>query len=563
VTCGVAVACAALVAAAGGGRAAAPAPAPLAPPAPAARPGPASRPAATGFDHIRHAGQLIAAGHADVACAACHRTDAAGKLAGAPGHAACFTACHAPAPPPPPRGRRARAATISAEQRPVCLACHADPTLTALLRGERVADAVPYPPYRIDPEYALAISHAAHARVPRGCEACHAVPSDAARDADKAAAPRRRGPAHARCAPCHARPAAAAVPPMSSCDACHRAEFGPTTGPRQLRGRYPVTGRFSHRAHLSRMGRRRDCGACHAAAAAAAEATVPAPSMAACATCHDGKTAFSTVETTCRRCHAVRDEPHPDAPIDRPRFRHAQHAARGMTQQCGDCHRLDAAGRPRTVGADHRPCADAGCHAEEFGSTEATLCGTCHVGREPWRALHADPLPPAASEFAALFSHASHLPAGGAAPGCEQCHPGGGATRSIAGGHAACAGGACHAPDPHQGAPPRLGACDACHRLDDTRATTAAQSARRWSVRARFRHDTHTAATGDGTPAATCEQCHTDVRTAATAAAITPPTKPRCAPCHDGHRAFKMTGHSCARCHGAVEPGRGAGGRPR
>ena len=41
------------------------------------------------------------------------------------------------------------------------------------------------------------------------------------------------------------------------------------------------------------------------------------------------------------------------------------------------------------------------------------------------------------------------------------------------------------------------------------------------------------------------------VAAARTVDVIERPAKPTCAPCHDGQTAFKLTGHSCGRCHGA------------
>jgi c(7)-type cytochrome triheme protein len=61
-----------------------------------------------------------------------------------------------------------------------------------------------------------------------------------------------------------------------------------------------------------------------------------------------------------------------------------------------------------------------------------------------------------------------------------------------------------------------------------------------WSVAAAFRHDAHP---GD------CTACHASAAAARAVDVIETPQKPACAPCHDGSRSFKMTGHGCARCH--------------
>jgi c(7)-type cytochrome triheme protein len=90
-------------------------------------------------------------------------------------------------------------------------------------------------------------------------------------------------------------------------------------------------------------------------------------------------------------------------------------------------------------------------------------------------------------------------------------------------------------------AAPALDTCATCHALGLERARVEERMTAAWSVRARFRHETHP---GE------CTSCHEGVASSTDAATIATPKKPACAPCHDGKRAFKMTGHGCAKCHG-------------
>jgi len=96
------------------------------------------------------------------------------------------------------------------------------------------------------------------------------------------------------------------------------------------------------------------------------------------------------------------------------------------------------------------------------------------------------------------------------------------------------------------GPAPRMTACEACHRRGLAEDRQRARLAAPWTVRARFDHASHAAATRANPPA--CDTCHTDLR-AANVAALPTPAKAVCAPCHDGTAAFKLTGTTCTRCH--------------
>jgi hypothetical protein len=337
---------------------------------------------------------------------------------------------------------------------------------------------------------------------------------------------------------------------MGRCAACHAPIAGRVTTPHQLTGPYRVGSLFSHARHAGRLGKvaaAQRCLVCHEAASRAGGDEVAAPSMHVCETCHDGKQAFAARAPTCRRCHADADRSaaSPDVPIRR--FDHRAHAARGLALECAACHALDGDGRPRPASADHRPCADVGCHADDFRAREPRICGGCHVGIEPFRPLKADVARPVLTEFGVEYSHRAHAERG-APSACVGCHvgiAGGGPERRLGKGHASCAGERCHTAGK---AAPALDACGGCHALGLLPERDAAQEHRAWSIGPRFRHAGHEHDRA-GTPLA-CEGCHPTAAGARTIREVAAPAKPSCAPCHDGRIAFKMTGHGCARCHG-------------
>ncbi|MBK9031878.1 MAG: cytochrome c3 family protein [Myxococcales bacterium] len=475
-----------------------------------ARPARADQP--IGFDHPIHEGKVVVQGGAEVGCASCHPITARGALIGRPDHRACFGACHGPAP--------TRAAPDLEARARVCQTCHAPTALAA--RRPTVA----YPPYALDADFGITFGHRHHAAA--DCTTCHAVPGG----------PARATAVHGRCATCHT---ATAAPRMPDCGGCHAAGFGANVRPKLVARELAVGAAFDHGRHRRRapIAAALACATCHQAIAATDDLELPAPTVATCsgAGCHDGQAAFATT-TACTRCH-TRAPTDPFA-VARPlaRFGHAGHDARTPLAACTACHRLDGDRQVRTAGHD----ACAGCHAADFGARAPTICGACHGATEPWRHLVADRAPPPRSEFGVEFDHRRH-----AAQPCARCHVHDTAAAELRPprGHDACTGAGCHA---GAGGPaPALAACAACHGLGRADARDLARTSAPWSVRARFRHAPHRT---DGDAALACTACHGDVATAASIAAIGGPPKAACADCHDGARAFRMTGHGCARCHG-------------
>ncbi len=477
--------------------------------------------AVIGFDHASHDGKVIVSGKDAPACATCHPVGPGGALLGRPGHDACFGACH----------------TLSPPQEDVCSACH-DPADLAARRTT-----VGFPPYKLDPDFGLTLSHAAHGLAGAACTSCHRVPGTAA--------PPKPSKPHTRCASCHAGKVAAV--PMTSCVSCHPAAFGANALPRLQRGPFHVGPAFDHRRHAARTraattgGGALACATCHGGIASATGLELPSPATATCAVagCHDGTAAFATTGS-CRRCHT--GPPAVPMPVARPDapFSHQAHATRlttggpaGTIDDCDGCHRLDARGEPRSIG--HAACT--ACHAEDFMSAKPRICGACHASTEPWRALVVDRMPAPSSDFGASLDHGRHQ-----AVACERCHSLDTSARELrpARGHVACSGSGCHANT--DGPVPWLSACTTCHALGIERQRTAERTEAPWSVRARFRHDGHrTDRAGAPLP---CTSCHTATTTSGAGVMPAPPAKASCAPCHDGKIAFKMTGHGCARCHG-------------
>lgn len=465
----------------------------------------APRTVAFGFDHNVHVRDVSVAGLEPIACTRCHTIDKAGKLVGKPGHAACFGACHDVTPPVPRRGAK----PVLGERAKVCESCHAESQLVAPFTGKLPAF---YPPYSIDHDFNLQLGHKQHAQV--ACSECHTTE-------------RKTKPVpHVRCASCHAKT-------MDRCEACHPPAIGKPQPPELAALHDTVSATFSHAKHAARGSKGKECTTCHAAIRATDDSELPRPTVKDCGTagCHDGKAAFGTT-VACTRCHD--HEPSDRFTVARPtaRFEHGgPHAALIAQEKCITCHAVR--GNELTV-ADHAACT--ACHADDFGARRPTTCGACHNATEPWRHLTPDRGPADRTEFGATIDHGKH-------PGaCASCHrlrtPD--AQLRPPRGHAACTTSGCHAAS--GGPAPHLADCASCHRFGLAGARDAARARDPWSVRTKFDHEPHLR----DTPS--CVSCHVDVSGADVVALKTPP-KSTCAPCHDGSRAFSLTGTTCTRCH--------------
>ncbi len=480
----------------------------------------AARAAPAGFDHNIHLSRVAVAGKGEIPCTRCH-TWRGNALAGKPGHAACFDGCHGGMPAPPAPGARP---APPPERLRVCVACHDEALLGRPYAGP-APFAVAYPPYRTDPDHALAIGHRTHGAI--ACTQCH----------DGAAG----GAPHRRCAGCHDGGAAAGRgPAMTACARCHTPASGAPEPPKlEMTSRIEivVTSAFSHQRHAARGAAGRQCTTCHAAILGTDDRQLPRPAAGDCATagCHDGKAAFATT-ASCTRCH--KDVPKQRFEVWRPqeRFSHATHRPKQLP--CAGCHPLAQGGEVMVAG--HAACT--ACHAEDFGLRKPRICGACHNATEPWRQLIPDRLPPERTELGATIDHRKH-----AGP-CTSCHSLTTAAVQLRPprGHRACIGAGCHAVT--GGPAPVMSACEACHAEGRAEGRRRARLAAPWSVRAAFDHAPHRR-TKDGELA--CTACHTDL-SAPDLGSLGTPAKATCAGCHDGGTAFKLTGTSCTRCHGGA-----------
>ena len=471
-----------------------------------------------GFDHNIHLSRVAVSGAAEIPCTGCH-TWRGNALVGKPGHAACFGRCHGAPPVAPARGARPE---LAPERMRVCVACHAEAALLQPYTGP-APYAVAYPPYRRFPDHALQIGHKTHQAI--ACTQCH----DGA-----------RGLPHRRCAGCHDGAATPGHgPAMTACPKCHAAASGvpePVRLAMNSQVEIVVTSAFSHPRHAARGAAGRQCATCHAGISDTDERQLPRPTTASCAApgCHDGKAAFPTT-ASCTRCH--KDAPKARFEVARPdtRFSHATHRPKQLP--CAGCHPLAKSGEVLVAG--HAPCAP--CHAEDFGKRRPTICGACHNATEPWRALKADRLPAERTEFGATIDHGKHRGA------CTACHSLTTTTAQLRPprGHRACLGAGCHAVA--GGPAPLMSACEGCHAEGRAEARLRARLAAPWSVRAAFDHAPHRRSK-DGELA--CTACHDDL-SGPDLASLRTPAKATCAGCHDGATAFKLTGTTCLRCHGA------------
>jgi c(7)-type cytochrome triheme protein len=150
-------------------------------------------------------------------------------------------------------------------------------------------------------EWFETMNHQTHLKAAGGgsnnatCAGCHGDKLSAG------AAPPRN---HAACAKCHGKGQA---PTMNDCAACHN-RTKPSHAPVS---QWAVTATFKHTQHAMDPRNRRatNCVECHSTVAASKDlASITAPKMSQCDSCHDGKTSFKTTGFGCARCHAPAGE---------------------------------------------------------------------------------------------------------------------------------------------------------------------------------------------------------------------------------------------------------------
>ncbi|HVK84555.1 MAG TPA: cytochrome c3 family protein [Kofleriaceae bacterium] len=208
--------------------------------------------------------------HAQGACASCHPLTPAGEVLVA-GHAPC-AACHAD--------------DFGKRDPLICRACHntTDPW------RKLVADRLP----REDTEFGASLPHAAHAG---DCKRCHSLRTQTAQ--------LRPPRGHRAClgSGCHA-PTGGPAPQLTACEGCHTLELASRRMLARLGAPWSTRATFDHATHaVGKDGRELACKSCHEDLSAPDLLRLAAPKKAACATCHDGTTAFKLTGTTCTRCH--------------------------------------------------------------------------------------------------------------------------------------------------------------------------------------------------------------------------------------------------------------------
>jgi hypothetical protein len=472
------------------------------------------------FVHQFHAAQMQAKGQQSPRCNVCHLLDARDFSPIAPGrfnHKPCID-CHSGA---------------AFQRGPRCLTCHSN--IKAFKPGR------PYfPPYRSPGEFHTTFSHAKHvsmiARSPQAdtCGGCHAK--------QEGRAPGKLNKGHSACASCHAGQAS---PDMNACESCHFSGPAPPKPPTMAAANSPfrVTAHFehaSHASHAAKRGVRAACTSCHAGLGN--QEPPGRPTMQACEGCHDGTHAFDARGTQCSKCHAQSGAGLPVMAIPPGVFTHTGHRGTLDVNQCGTCHSSGLTWQQVHAGRNqHQPCQN--CHAAEFRFQNQKICLGCHERNDPFAP---NPLRPPQHRQGRISEwrmgevpHPPHIAAG---VSCGACHAeqtaailGTHAPVKVDTGHALC--GKCHT----EGQKLAMSRCNGCHVWAGQ--PPPQHAIRPWSTKERFKHDANH-------KAASCDPCHR----AGGAQDLVPPKMQYCGDtCHDGTKAFKVTGFGCAKCHGRTQ----------
>jgi hypothetical protein len=264
-----------------------------------------------GFSHTAHANRNVKIDD----CSQCHSLKPDGTLE-APGegknHMPCANSgCH----------DKEYASRVTK----ICGSCHAEtaPWVKAVARLPERTLAAGGP---IAEEWFETTNHAVHIKklgaTNATCESCHgtAIQTRAAGGAVGAGAGGAMERDHKACAPCHGKNQ---PPSMNDCQMCHKKQ--PIA--RAAVSDWTVAKNFAHASHAvdPRTKQPTPCVGCHASVAQATDlASIKAPTMASCDSCHDGKAAFKTTGFECARCHtkgmpAATPAPAPSALLSPPR----------------------------------------------------------------------------------------------------------------------------------------------------------------------------------------------------------------------------------------------------
>lgn len=508
------------------------------------------------WDHAKHESLLAAKNVKAPACTRCHPVDATkptGELlphkSAAQEHPMCTgSGCHTLSVTTS-CGRNAAKDAVGVPTNKVCIHCHE--------QNERDPSCAKTPP--IPPMLGARIGHGAHAgfaEAPQQCVFCHA---DQVGAVGGAVLVPPASKAHESCSAggnCHAT-SSDKRPAMTDCVGCHMKAAAVA----RTKGQFELAS-FDHANHATKS-RQTACTGCHARGRGPDPFAPLLPRMIEdCQnSCHNGQNnVFPTTGTKCTKCHTGAGTS--DSFPNTQHFSHASHASRGFdVMNCTQCHSLGPKGEvtPSLSGKDHAPCADARCHQSEFASNAkpprgTRVCGVCHDNAAPW--THLAVRPTVAKKVGAEsllervewftdMNHAKHTAQSSANATCNGCHGEKLAGKPRPRDHAACA--ECHLAKER----PRMTECAACHL---PRAPGHAEPSE-WSVRANFKHETHTIDPRAG-GATKCVECHDTIVQSTAIQNVATPRMATCGGCHDGKQTarnggkiFKVTGFECAKCH--------------
>jgi c(7)-type cytochrome triheme protein len=221
-----------------------------------------------------------------------------------------------------------------------------------------------------------------------------------------------------------------------------------------------------------------------------------------------------------------------------------QHSSRNHSRlPCLLCHRREtnAPVPKRPGGSGHLPCA--GCHAQQFSSSDSPICTICHTDVKSGRLKSF----PRLNSFRMKFDHSLHVKMGSIS--CATCHTParGGVAFSIPAGfnaHTTCY--RCHTPRA-QSSGRDISSCGTCHQLGAYSRTPEFARA----FRVGFSHAKH--------QKVNCNECHQVRAGMAQRRQVTAPEPLNhhatgrafsCMSCHDGKRAFGGDDFTvCKRCH--------------
>lgn len=475
------------------------------------------------FDHDKHteiASKARDPKRRTTTCSSCHQLDGTGVPKPQHEHKRCAK-CHNPNV----RKCQKRNPMLMS----VCVVCHQFNACSpsGMIR-QPDADSYEIPfPHQKHVSFGVAIE--------KNCALCHT------NQAPEGAAPANMTTGHGSCSSCH-KVGGSTNLVMTGCQGCHAkpkpAQVAANNDPFRLTT-------FDHRRHhaVATAGQA-PCATCHTAAKIQSGASeFPRPEMKMCATaCHNGQRAFNAVGTKCTKCHqsgSTATQPN-NTEVS---FSHTAHSKRGINLgNCTACHAEKDDGNllPHGSGKDHQPCAQSGCHQQEFWSKTPKICGVCHDASMPWQKADARLRDSPKPEFFENMNHESHLKRKGETnAACADCHGDklGGGKRP--GGHDACS--QCHGKG---GGAFAMTECGRCH----SQTKPAGAETSEWSVREKFVHEIH-ARDPRSKKVTRCTSCHAGVKKASTLAEIRKPTMAGCGTCHDGKVAFKTTGYECSRCH--------------